>query len=64
VGALRECQDRLARGEPAGSPDEDMVRDRLARMVEFLGTVESLADRFVGSDKKLAMLFRLLVGRG
>jgi HTH-type transcriptional regulator, glycine betaine synthesis regulator len=66
VAALKECRDRLDKEEAGGVPTADraVVRERLEKMLEFLATVQGLAERFFGSEKMLAMAFRLLIGRG
>jgi len=66
VAMLKECRERLDREEAGQVPTADraVVRERLEKMLEFLATVQGLAERFFGSEKALALAFRLLIGRG
>ena len=64
VQALRECLADLERAKEVPSPELATSRERLEKMLDFLATVQELAERFFGSEKTLALAFRLLIGRG
>jgi HTH-type transcriptional regulator, glycine betaine synthesis regulator len=63
VAALRECHARFATSDAVPTDDQAVVRERLEKMLEFLASVQNLAERFFGSEKTLALAFRLLIGR-
>jgi DNA-binding transcriptional regulator GbsR (MarR family) len=61
VAALQDCREQL---ENDSDESQAVVRERLEKMLEFLATVQGLSERFFGSEKSLALAFRLLIGRG
>jgi DNA-binding transcriptional regulator GbsR (MarR family) len=64
VAGLEEVLAELDKQKDVPTQEQAVVRERLEKMLEFLSTVQNLAERFFGSEKALALAFRLLIGRG
>jgi DNA-binding transcriptional regulator GbsR (MarR family) len=64
VVGLKEVLQTFEREVDVPTADQAVARERLEKMLEFLATVQDLAERFFGSEKTLALAFRLLIGRG
>lgn len=61
VIALQECRERLEDEQREESPRAKPVSyDRLSKMLDFLSTMETLSERFIGSENDLARAVDLL----